>query len=119
MEDPATGAAAAAFGGYLRTLGLVTAPATVTIRQGEDMGRPSDLRVDVSRGPPHAGHGPGGPDRADPSPATRPLPRRLGRLFPGRPSRRRSRPGSPPGRGSRRGRRRTFNLRKVNQSTYG
>ncbi|MEH0528917.1 PhzF family phenazine biosynthesis isomerase [Streptomyces stelliscabiei] len=48
VEDPATGAAAAAFGGYLRTLGLVTAPATVTIRQGEDMGRPSDLRVDVS-----------------------------------------------------------------------
>ncbi|EMF52808.1 MULTISPECIES: PhzF family phenazine biosynthesis isomerase [Streptomyces] len=47
VEDPATGAAAAAFGGYLRALGLVTAPATVTIRQGEDMGRPSDLRVDV------------------------------------------------------------------------
>ncbi|UUU28128.1 PhzF family phenazine biosynthesis protein [Streptomyces sp. DSM 40750] len=48
VEDPATGAAAAAFGGYLRTLGLVTAPATLTIRQGEDMGRPSDLRIDVS-----------------------------------------------------------------------
>ncbi|MDX3690248.1 PhzF family phenazine biosynthesis isomerase [Streptomyces europaeiscabiei] len=48
VEDPATGAAAAAFGGYLRTLGLVTAPVTVTIRQGEDMGRPSDLRIDVS-----------------------------------------------------------------------
>lgn len=48
VEDPATGAAAAAFGGYLRTLGLVTAPVTVAIRQGEDMGRPSYLRLDVS-----------------------------------------------------------------------
>ncbi|MDQ0988879.1 PhzF family phenazine biosynthesis isomerase [Streptomyces sp. V3I7] len=47
VEDPATGAAAAAFGGYLRTLGLVTPPATVVIRQGEDMGRPSVLRIDV------------------------------------------------------------------------
>ncbi|MFI6565108.1 PhzF family phenazine biosynthesis isomerase [Streptomyces sp. NPDC050534] len=47
VEDPATGAAAAAFGGYLRTLGLVTSPATFTIRQGEDMGRPSDLLIDV------------------------------------------------------------------------
>jgi PhzF family phenazine biosynthesis protein len=48
VEDPATGAAAAAFGGYLRTLGLITAPSTIGIRQGEDMGRPSDLRIDVS-----------------------------------------------------------------------
>ncbi|MEU8996227.1 PhzF family phenazine biosynthesis isomerase [Streptomyces caniferus] len=47
VEDPATGAAAAAFGGYLRTLGLVTAPLRVHIRQGEDMGRPSDLYVDL------------------------------------------------------------------------
>jgi len=47
VEDPATGAAAAAFGGYLRDLGLVTAPATVTIRQGEDLGRPSDLLLEV------------------------------------------------------------------------
>ncbi|EPD68942.1 PhzF family phenazine biosynthesis isomerase [Streptomyces sp. HGB0020] len=47
VEDPATGAAAAAFGGYLRTLGLVTSPARITIRQGEDMGRPSDLLIDV------------------------------------------------------------------------
>ncbi|MFF5358176.1 PhzF family phenazine biosynthesis isomerase [Streptomyces scabiei] len=54
VEDPATGAAAAAFGGYLRALGLVTAPATVTIRQGEDMGRPSDLRLDVSPGDPRS-----------------------------------------------------------------
>ena len=47
VEDPATGAAAAAFGGYLRDAGLVTAPATFEIRQGEAMGRASLLRVDV------------------------------------------------------------------------
>ncbi|MFJ8111844.1 PhzF family phenazine biosynthesis isomerase [Streptomyces sp. NPDC096132] len=47
VEDPATGAAAAAFGGYLRTVGLVTGPSRITIRQGEDMGRPSDLLLDV------------------------------------------------------------------------
>lgn len=47
VEDPATGAAAAAFGGYLRALGLVTEPLRVHIRQGEDMGRPSDLLVDL------------------------------------------------------------------------
>ena len=35
VEDPATGAAAAAFGGYLRELGAVAAPATVTIHQGD------------------------------------------------------------------------------------
>ncbi|KAK1183040.1 PhzF family phenazine biosynthesis isomerase [Streptomyces sp. NBS 14/10] len=47
VEDPATGAAAAAFGGYLRALGLVTEETRVRIRQGEDMGRPSDLLVDI------------------------------------------------------------------------
>ena len=47
VEDPATGAAAAAFGGYLRELGLVTPPVRVEIRQGEDMGRPSLLLVDI------------------------------------------------------------------------
>ncbi|NGO48728.1 PhzF family phenazine biosynthesis isomerase [Streptomyces ureilyticus] len=47
VEDPATGAAAAAFGGYLRTLGLVREPMTLTVRQGEDMGRPSELLVDI------------------------------------------------------------------------
>lgn len=50
VEDPATGAAAAAFGAYLRALGLVDAPARVTIHQGEDMGRPSVLLVDVPAG---------------------------------------------------------------------
>ncbi|MGW3428175.1 PhzF family phenazine biosynthesis isomerase [Streptomyces melanosporofaciens] len=48
VEDPATGAAAAAFGGYLRALGLVDGPTRVRIRQGEDMGRPSDLLLDVT-----------------------------------------------------------------------
>ncbi|MEV0019039.1 PhzF family phenazine biosynthesis isomerase [Streptomyces tendae] len=45
VEDPATGAAAAAFGGYLRTVGALPASGVVTVRQGEDMGRPSDLTV--------------------------------------------------------------------------
>ncbi|MFH0244591.1 PhzF family phenazine biosynthesis protein [Streptomyces sp. HK10] len=45
VEDPATGAAAAAFGGYLRALGLVTAPAVLTLHQGHDMGRPGLLEV--------------------------------------------------------------------------
>ncbi|MCW3009768.1 MAG: PhzF family phenazine biosynthesis isomerase [Solirubrobacterales bacterium] len=45
VEDPATGAAAAAFGGYLRALGLLTPPAEVTVLQGVDMGRPSRLVV--------------------------------------------------------------------------
>ena len=48
VEDPATGAAAAAFGGYLRALGLVEPPAQVTVLQGEDMGRPSRLIVQVA-----------------------------------------------------------------------
>jgi PhzF family phenazine biosynthesis protein len=47
VEDPATGAAAAALGGYLRELGLVEPPATVTVLQGEDMGRPGRLLVDL------------------------------------------------------------------------
>ena len=51
VEDPATGAAAAAFGGYLRELRLVEVPATVTIHQGVDMGRPSLLTVDIPAAP--------------------------------------------------------------------
>jgi PhzF family phenazine biosynthesis protein len=47
VEDPATGAAAAAFGAYLRELGLVDVPTTVTMHQGEDLGRPSRLTVDI------------------------------------------------------------------------
>jgi len=52
VEDPATGAAAAAFGAYLRELGLLAPPATITILQGEDLGRPSRLLVDVHSGRP-------------------------------------------------------------------
>ncbi|GAA3435232.1 PhzF family phenazine biosynthesis isomerase [Kutzneria kofuensis] len=48
VEDPATGAAAAAFGGYLLATGRVTEPVRLTIRQGEDMGRPSLLTVDLN-----------------------------------------------------------------------
>lgn len=47
VEDPATGAAAAALGGYLRDAGLIAAPFDFVIRQGEDMGRPSRLQVEV------------------------------------------------------------------------
>ncbi len=50
-EDPATGAAAAAFGGYLRDLGLVDLPATITVHQGADMGRPGLLTVDIPAEP--------------------------------------------------------------------
>ena len=39
VEDPATGAAAAAFGGYLRELGKIGPSAEFTICQGVDMGR--------------------------------------------------------------------------------
>jgi PhzF family phenazine biosynthesis protein len=46
VEDAATGAAAAAFGGYLRDL---EGPQAFVISQGEDMGRPSRLEVDATR----------------------------------------------------------------------
>lgn len=51
VEDPATGAAAAALGGYLRALGLVDLPARVTVLQGEEMGRPSELTVHIPAAP--------------------------------------------------------------------
>ncbi len=47
VEDPATGAAAAALGGYLRAAELIPVPSTIIIRQGEAMGRPSRLVVDI------------------------------------------------------------------------
>jgi PhzF family phenazine biosynthesis protein len=47
VEDPATGAAAAAFGGYLRGTGRVPQPRQLLLVQGEDMGRRSELVVDV------------------------------------------------------------------------
>jgi PhzF family phenazine biosynthesis protein len=51
-EDPATGAAAAALGGYLRELGLVPGDAVLTLRQGDDMGRPSRITVTLTPGEP-------------------------------------------------------------------
>ncbi|MFF5296626.1 PhzF family phenazine biosynthesis protein [Paractinoplanes globisporus] len=44
-EDPATGAAAAALGGYLRELWIVPDEATLHLRQGDDLGRPSRITV--------------------------------------------------------------------------
>lgn len=52
VEDPATGAAAAALGGYLRQLGAVSPPTRLTLYQGEDMGRPSVLHLEI---PPDGG----------------------------------------------------------------
>lgn len=52
LEDPATGAAAAALGAHLRANRLVVPPATITVHQGEDMGRPSTLRVGLAPGDP-------------------------------------------------------------------
>lgn len=46
-EDPATGAAAAATGGYLRATGAVEVPARVVIAQGRHVGRPSRLVVEI------------------------------------------------------------------------
>ncbi|MEU2833559.1 PhzF family phenazine biosynthesis isomerase [Streptomyces lavendulae] len=51
VEDPATGAAAAALGGYLRALGLIATPARLTVHQGADMGRPSLITVGVPADP--------------------------------------------------------------------
>ena len=47
VEDPATGAAAAAFGAYLREQGAIEPPVTLRVIQGVDMGRPSLIEVDV------------------------------------------------------------------------
>jgi PhzF family phenazine biosynthesis protein len=51
-EDPATGSAAAAFGGYLRSLSLVEPPSRVVVHQGSHIGRASVLTVDI---PPSGG----------------------------------------------------------------
>jgi len=60
VEDPATGAAAAALGGYLRELGAVPLPGSVAVFQGEELGRPSQLSVripaDVGSGVSVTGH---------------------------------------------------------------
>ncbi len=47
VEDPATGAAAAALGGYLRGAGLIACPASLRIHQGDAIGRPSRLTVEI------------------------------------------------------------------------
>lgn len=46
-EDPATGSAAAALGGYLRLRNLVTTPTRVVVHQGRHVGRPSLLSVEI------------------------------------------------------------------------
>ena len=47
VEDPATGAAAAALGAYLAVHDALPPDRRFAIRQGEDMGRPSLLSVSV------------------------------------------------------------------------
>jgi predicted PhzF superfamily epimerase YddE/YHI9 len=49
-EDPATGAAAVAFAGYLRDIGWPHGGA-IEIIQGEDMGVPSRLHADIGSAP--------------------------------------------------------------------
>jgi PhzF family phenazine biosynthesis protein len=82
VEDPATGAAAAAFGGYLRTLAGSngssgwSGPRPVTVLQGHHMGRPSRLVVDIP-GAPDTGidvTGTAGPVETAPGPVTDPGP---------------------------------------------
>jgi PhzF family phenazine biosynthesis protein len=52
VEDPATGAAAAAFGAYLRELGAVEPTAVLTLHQGDDLGRPAILEVELRQDDP-------------------------------------------------------------------
>ncbi|RII17035.1 putative isomerase YddE [Streptomyces sp. YIM 130001] len=52
VEDPATGAAAAAFGAYLRELGHTAEESELTLHQGEDLGRPGLLTVTLRAGDP-------------------------------------------------------------------
>lgn len=49
VEDPASGSAAAAFAGYLRDARLIETPASIVILQGEAMGRPSRIEVEIPR----------------------------------------------------------------------
>jgi trans-2,3-dihydro-3-hydroxyanthranilate isomerase len=48
-EDPATGSAAGPLGAYLAEHGDLDTTRSVTIRQGEQVGRPSELHVEVAR----------------------------------------------------------------------
>ncbi|MFJ6884888.1 PhzF family phenazine biosynthesis protein [Streptomyces californicus] len=52
VEDPATGAAAAAFGAYARELELVPEASVLTLHQGANMGRPGTLTVELRAGDP-------------------------------------------------------------------
>ena len=70
VEDPATGAAAAALGGYLRDAGLIEAPTRFLIHQGVAMGRPSRLEVEV---PASGGITVSGTAVPIPNPSTSPL----------------------------------------------
>jgi trans-2,3-dihydro-3-hydroxyanthranilate isomerase len=49
VEDPATGSAAGPLGAYLSRYGLAGMPGHVLVRQGEQVGRPSELLLDVER----------------------------------------------------------------------
>lgn len=49
-EDPATGSAAGPLGAYLSALGIAGMPGRIEIRQGEQVGRPSVIEVDVRGG---------------------------------------------------------------------
>jgi trans-2,3-dihydro-3-hydroxyanthranilate isomerase len=50
-EDPATGSASAPFGAYASKYGLIDPAPTASflVRQGVEMGRPSEIRVEVAR----------------------------------------------------------------------
>jgi trans-2,3-dihydro-3-hydroxyanthranilate isomerase len=48
LEDPATGSAAGPLGAYLSAHGVAGMPGSVTILQGEQVGRPSELHVEVA-----------------------------------------------------------------------
>jgi trans-2,3-dihydro-3-hydroxyanthranilate isomerase len=47
VEDPATGSAAGPLGAYLAARSLAGMPGSIVIRQGEQVGRPSELHVEV------------------------------------------------------------------------
>ncbi len=47
-EDPATGSAAGPLGAYLAARGLGGLPGTIVVRQGEEVGRPSAIHVEVA-----------------------------------------------------------------------
>lgn len=49
VEDPATGAAAAALGAYLREIDAIAPPASIEVLQGEEIGRPSRIFVAIPR----------------------------------------------------------------------